>query len=158
LDFDDQSDLPPSTPPEGCPPDVAWDSVYARSKKEIEKHKWLESEKAGRDMGETAVRGWVQKHWDGYLRERWMEHLLGVCYWMELEHCDFGFLKREFPGDEVLLKTIVGKLKNGEENLDVIRWAGEIHLSLDPVLQILEALDVNSRRLRHQFDTQQPAS
>jgi len=30
--------------------------------KEIEKYKWIESEKAGRDLGDQAIIEWVQKH------------------------------------------------------------------------------------------------
>lgn len=29
---------------------------------EIQKHKWIESEKAGHDLGEEAVKDWVKKH------------------------------------------------------------------------------------------------
>jgi hypothetical protein len=138
--------------PSACPPDVAAKSVYIDSADEIDRHKWIVCQKAGRDLGEEAVRDWVRNHWGGYLRAKWMEHLQGVCYWMELDHGDFGLLKREFPVDADLLNVIVGKLKAGEENLDVIRWAIDSHLPLNPVIHILEALDVNSRRLVHQFD------
>ena len=30
---------------------------------EMEKHKWLESEKAGRDLGQKALLDWVDKHY-----------------------------------------------------------------------------------------------
>jgi hypothetical protein len=30
--------------------------------KEIEKHKWIESEKAGADLGNTAAMDWIKKH------------------------------------------------------------------------------------------------
>lgn len=29
---------------------------------EINKHKWIESEKAGHDLGEEAVKEWIQKY------------------------------------------------------------------------------------------------
>ena len=38
--------------------------------KEIEIHKWLESEKANRDLGEEAVKDWIEKH-AAEFRERW---------------------------------------------------------------------------------------
>lgn len=38
--------------------------------KEIEIHKWLESEKANRDLGEEAVKDWIKKH-AAEFRERW---------------------------------------------------------------------------------------
>lgn len=34
--------------------------------KEIERHKWLESEKAGRDLGEEAVIDWIMKYADRF--------------------------------------------------------------------------------------------
>ena len=30
--------------------------------KEIEKHKWIESEKAGTDLGDSAAMDWIKKH------------------------------------------------------------------------------------------------
>jgi hypothetical protein len=136
-----------------CPPHVTPLSIFVESKCEIDRHKWILSQQAGRDMGEEAVRDWIRTHWCVYLRSKWMEHLQGVCFWMELDQGDFGLLQREFPGDRGLLDTIVDKLKSGEENLDVLLWAIALQIPLDPVIQILEALDVNSRRLVHQFDS-----
>jgi ABC-type proline/glycine betaine transport system substrate-binding protein len=40
--------------------------------KEIEIHKWLESEKANRDLGEEAVKDWIEKHAEEF-RKRWEE-------------------------------------------------------------------------------------
>jgi hypothetical protein len=39
--------------------------------KEIMKHKWIESEKAGTDLGNSAVLDWVQKHAGEW--RRWRE-------------------------------------------------------------------------------------
>src|SRR5439155_7769089 len=58
-------------------------SVYAESEKEALRYKWIESEKAGRDLGDLAIRKWVQQHWWGYLRARWLEHLQGKRFWVE---------------------------------------------------------------------------
>lgn len=39
---------------------------------EIEKYKWIESEKAGRDIGwEHAEREWLKHHFPGWKRVRW---------------------------------------------------------------------------------------
>ena len=40
----------------------------------------------------------------------------------------------------------------GKENLHVILWAIDSNTPTEPVLNILKALDVNSRRLVHRFD------
>ena len=34
--------------------------------REIERHKWIESEKAGRDLGVDAVIDWIQKYADAF--------------------------------------------------------------------------------------------
>jgi len=127
-------------------------SVYAESEQEALKYKWIESEKAGKDLGEDAIRRWVRQHWWGYLRARWLEHLQGKCFWVELDRGDFGLLQREFHDNTLLLDRILDRLKSGQENLDIILWALKWGLPITPVLQILEALDINSRRLAHRFD------
>jgi hypothetical protein len=127
-------------------------SVYAESEQEALKYKWIESEKAGKDLGEDAIRRWVKQHWWGYLRARWLEHLQGRCFWVELDRGDFGLLQREFHDNTLLLDRILDRLKSGQENLDIILWALNWGLPITPVLQILEALDINSRRLAHRFD------
>ncbi|ROQ92094.1 hypothetical protein [Desulfosoma caldarium] len=35
---------------------------------EILKHKWIESEKAGRDLGQEAVFDWIEKYAEGFRR------------------------------------------------------------------------------------------
>jgi hypothetical protein len=96
----------------------------------------------------------VQAHWSGYLRARWLEHLQGKRFWVELDRGDFGLLQREFHANALLLDRILDRLKAGQENLNIIVWAQDWGLPIHPVLQILEALDINSRRLAHRFDPQ----
>lgn len=127
-------------------------SVYTACQVEIDRYKWIESERAGCDQGEAAVRKWVTKHWNGYLRSCWLEHLQGRRFWVELDRGDFGLLQRAFFDEQVLLDRIVDRLKAGQENLDIICWARQFHLPIDRVLAILEALDINSRRLSHKFE------
>jgi len=128
-------------------------SVYADCELEAQRFKWIESEKAGRDLGEAAIRRWVKDHWWGYLRARWLEHLQGKRYWVELDRGDFGVLQREFRGSSLLLDRILDRLKAGQENLDIILWADAWNVPVEPVLSILEALDINSRRLCYRFDS-----
>ena len=129
-------------------------SVYADSEQEALQYKWIESEKAGCDLGEEAIRRWVKCHWWGYLRARWLEHLQGKRFWVELDRGDFGILLRAFQDDSLLLDRIVDRLKAGQENLDILLWALDWGIPMPSVRQILEALDINSRRLAHRFDPQ----
>jgi hypothetical protein len=125
--------------------------------KEAERYKWIESEKAGCDLGEGAIRRWVQQHWWGYLRARWLEHLQGKRFWLELDRGNFGLLQRRFIDRQPLLDCILDRIKAGQENLDIICWAHDWNITIGPVLEILEALDINSRRLAHRFDDPRPA-
>jgi hypothetical protein len=126
-------------------------SVFVEGEKEALRFKWIESEKAGRDLGEDAIRRWVKDHWWGYLRARWIEHLHGLRFWMELDRNDFGLLLREFTSHELLLDRILDRVKSGQENLDIILWAQDWRMPTDDVLHILERLDINSRRLVCKF-------
>ncbi len=128
-------------------------SIYEESEKEAQQFKWIESEKAGCDQGDGAIRRWMQQHWWGYLRARWLEHLHGKKFWVELDRGDFGLLHRRFQDQALLLDRILDRLKAGQENLDIIRWALDWGLALDRVREILEALDINSRRLACRFES-----
>jgi hypothetical protein len=127
-------------------------SIYEDCERETDRHKWIESEKAGQDLGEVAVRQWVKHHWSGYLRARWLEHLQGKIFWTELDRGDYGLLTRRFEDRHNLLNHIVDRLKTGQENLNVIVWAIDVKLPMAEVLEVLTALDINSRRLSHRFD------
>jgi hypothetical protein len=117
---------------------------------EAQRFKWIESEKAGRDLGESAIRRWVREHWHGFLRARWLEHLQGRAFWIELDHNDFGLLQRAFR-DSLLIDDILRMLKAGKENLNVLNWAIDNDQPMEEVLEILETLDINARRIECNF-------
>lgn len=127
-------------------------SVYEECEQEIQRYKWIESERAGRDLGEDAMRRWVKEHWWGYLRSRWLEHLQGARFWVELDRGDFGLLLSRFKENTLLLDRILDRIKTGQENLDIIQWALIWGIDTRALIEVLEALDINSRRLAHRFD------
>ena len=46
--------------------------ILRSQQEEIKKYKWIESEKAGRDIGwERAAREWLQNYFPGWKRHRW---------------------------------------------------------------------------------------
>ncbi len=114
---------------------------------EAEKHKWIESQKAGHDLGEAALRDWSRRYWWRWCRDRWIEHLNGDRFWSELDQQDFGLLKRNFHSNVELVQAISARIKTGGENLDIIQWAQATHQNFDEVMEILKLLDINSRRL-----------
>jgi hypothetical protein len=126
-------------------------SIWDDSRREIDCHKWIESQRVGYDVGEIAIREWIRQHWRDYLRAKWLEHLQGKAYWIELDRDDFGLLEHKFQDRPLLLDRVLDRLKSGQENLEVILWAIDFHLPIDDVLAILLALDINSRRISYQF-------
>jgi hypothetical protein len=128
-------------------------SLYEDSENEIRCYKWIESEKAGRDLGVSAEQRWVKEHWWGYLRTRWVEHLEGKRRWKELG-VGFGLLRNRFDDNTLLLDRILDRFKAGKENLDIINWALDWGIPVEPLIQILEAIDINSCRLAHRYHNQ----
>lgn len=126
-------------------------SIYADSEQEANAYKWIVSQRAGRDLGDEAIREWVKLHWWGFLRARWIEHLQGKRFWLELDRNDFGLFLREFHENRPLLDELLDLLKNGAENLTIINWALEGCKPMEEVHRILAAIDMNSRRLKCQF-------
>jgi hypothetical protein len=126
-------------------------SVYDEGAAAAARHKWIESEKAGYDLGERAIHHWVREHWNRLVRSLWLEHLNGQRFWTELDHDDFGLLQGAFH-DSALIRPILDRLIAGHENLNIILWAQEKRLPMPDVLAILESLDINSRRLEFKVD------
>jgi hypothetical protein len=126
-------------------------SLHRCGEEEAQRFKWIESEKAGHDLGENAIRLWICRHWNSFLRQRWLEHLQGKAFWVELDHRDFGVLRTSFA-DSGLIDPIIEHFKKGRENLDILLWAMQEKLPMDEVRKILTTLDVNSARIQCQFD------
>ena len=118
-------------------------SLHAAAEAEAHRHKWIESQRAGRDLGEAALRHWVREHWGGFLRRCWIEHPEGHAYWIELDRGDFGLLLRRLRGSW-LLDEVLRRIEAEGENLGILCWCHECRLDRDEieeVLAILEALD-----------------
>ena len=128
--------------------DVA--SVQDEGEREALAYKWIVSQQANRDMGDSAINQWVKVHWQGFLRARWFEHIQGARYWQEFDSTAYGLLNREF-NDRLLLELILDRLRTGQENLDVIQWAIGWKPPMASVLEILEILDINSCRISCRF-------
>lgn len=122
-------------------------SLLGVARLEAERHKWLESEKAGCDLGEEAIRDWSRRHWRRWLRERWIEHLNGERRWDELSESDFGLLQRAFHPNVDLVAGVVERIKAGGENLDILRWVVQLEGNVSDAIEILARLNINAARL-----------
>jgi len=132
---------------------MAHESLFLEAVAEAERHKYLESERVGRDIGTDAIDDWQRRHWTLWLRHRWLEHLLGIRCWEELDAGRFGRLRSLFPDHEALLAEIADLVRRGAENADILWWAAKTHLSELPLVEsILTEVRINEIRCsRHCF-------
>jgi hypothetical protein len=121
--------------------------VYEEADKAIQQHKWLRSEKAGRDVGVDATRDWVDSYWPTFYRSRLVQHLRGEAFFDEFEPECFGILSVGFGDVAGLLNAVLQRIKEGAENLDLLRWGLQEHVPLHPLMQVLIAANINGRRL-----------
>ncbi len=132
--------------------------LFEAAATEAHRHKWIESEKAGYDLGDKAIEAWYSEFWRGFCRECYIEHLGGKTFWTELDSGDFGLLRHQFHDNMNLVEQIVEIFKKGGENLDVVQFAISNNLDIQEVLDLLKVLDINARRIapavdisKHQF-------
>jgi hypothetical protein len=121
--------------------------LYDEARRAIEAHRWIESEKVGRDLGGGAERDWVHRHWRHFFRLRFVEHLRGRAFYEELGGDCFAVASERLSVEERLLDRVLEKIGQGAENLDVLCWAIREQQPTGPVLAILRAVDMNGRRL-----------
>ena len=137
----------------GAPPGVLILNLFEEASKEAYRHKWIESERAGHDLGDGAIEDWYRRFWNKFVRERWIQHIRGEVFWPELDNSDFGIVKMEFNDCQEELEEILVILEKGGENLDIIQWAIETKDDMSTVMQILGRLDLNSHRLMSKLDS-----
>ena len=117
-----------------------------RAQAEARRHRWLESEKVGHDLGDAALRDWRRRHWCSFRRQRWLEHIEGRVFWDGFEEGQFGILaSSDLSCAQELLEQVVERLRAGDENLDIIAWAFEAGHDVADVVDILDRLDVNAQ-------------
>lgn len=129
------------------PPAEECVSLFEASALEAHRHKWIESEKAGYDLGDDAIAEWYKIFWRGMCRECYVEHLSGEKYWIELDSNDYGLLHHQFHENMELVSWIIEIFKKGGENLDVVTYAVSHNYDVTEVLNLLEILDINARRI-----------
>ncbi len=138
------------------PAGVQVESVFDAASGEAYRHKWIESERAGYDIGDKAIEDWHRRYWHRFIRERWIQHIRGQVFWRELDNSDFGILHREFDDCRELADTIVAMLEKGGENLEIVQWATDTGQDMEAVLHILSRLDLNGHRLASALDSTGP--
>ena len=122
-------------------------SVYEEARREAERHKWIESERQGRDLGDLAIREWYRRYWPHYCRHRRLEHIRGMLLWREFGDEAFGCLYSLIVTGDLLADRVLDRVDAGHENLCILNWALEWGLQIARVIDILEQIDVNRARL-----------
>jgi len=125
---------------------VRQESLFRKSQREAEQHKYLESQKAGRDLGASTIEDWQRRHWTLWLRHHWVEHLLGKACWEEFGPAYFGRLRTLFASHQRLLNEVVTKVRRGAENIDVLCWAATEGRDMGTVVRMLVELRLNEIR------------
>jgi hypothetical protein len=82
------------------------DELIRSQREEIEKYRWIESEKAGRDIGwKRASEEWKQKHFSGWkrtIRERGLEPSLFEILWSQQEEIEtYKWIESEKNGRDI---------------------------------------------------------
>src|ERR1700722_4069778 len=121
-------------------------SIYEEGLREAQRHKWIESQKQGRDLGDQAIRDWYRKYWRAYCRHRRIEHLRGRKRWAEFDDEPFGKIDALIASGDCLVDRVLDRGYPGHESLDIINWAIDWGLPADRVVDILAQLDVNRAR------------
>ena len=122
-------------------------SLHAVSIEEACKHKWIESEKQGRDLGHDAIREWYCKYWLKYCRDRRIEHVIGHQRCQEFEDGPSYLILDLLQTNDLLVQLILDRLSQGWENLDVIVWGTNWGLPMERIHEILLELNINCARM-----------
>jgi len=122
-------------------------SLYEEAVREAERHKWIESQKHGRDLGEIAIREWYRVYWHRYCRYKRMEHLGGRRRWREFPDEQFGHLYSLIVAGDPLVDLVLDRVYSGQENLEILNWAIDWGMPVQRVVDILAEIDVNRARL-----------
>jgi hypothetical protein len=121
--------------------------VYEEADRAIQEHKWIASEKAGRDLGVEAKRDWIEHHWHAFYRSRLVEHLCGETFFDEFDVECFGIFSGPLEEVADLLDLVLRRIREGAENLDLLRWGCQEHVPYKQLLQVLIAANLNGHRL-----------
>lgn len=126
-------------------------SLTGHAIQELERHRWIESQKYSRDVGYDAYNDWLDHCWKGWTRAKLMEHLYGWRCWGAFDEADYGLFTRSTIDHHVRRETLekVGELlAHGGENLDVINWAVTTDQDLEAIMWLLDRIDINAKRHR----------
>lgn len=128
------------------------ESVFEAAFLEARRHRWIESQNAGRDLGDQVFHDWYRRFWWAFLRYRHVEHLLGERAWLEFDVASFGILQKSSGWDGPLAQEIIELYRTGWENLNIIEHALSREYPMGEVHNCLVTINMNDARLNPQFN------
>jgi hypothetical protein len=128
------------------------ESLFEAAFLEARRHRWVESQNAGRDLGDPVFRDWYHRFWWAYLRYRHVEHLLGERAWLEFAASSFAVLQRSPHWETPLAQEIIELYRTGWENLNIIDHALQRAYRMDEVCDCLASINMNDARMDPQFN------
>uniref|UniRef100_A0A7C2NUY7 Uncharacterized protein n=1 Tax=Schlesneria paludicola TaxID=360056 RepID=A0A7C2NUY7_9PLAN len=122
-------------------------SLYDEALAEALRHKWIESQKQGHDLGDAALKDWFRRHWLPFCRECRLQHIEGLRKWQEFAEHEFGQVYQLILEGDLLLDRILDRMEHGSDNLEIINWGLAWGLPMPRVRYLLELIDINRARL-----------
>lgn len=122
-------------------------SVIEEAWLEAHKHKWIESQKRGYDLGEAAIRDWFQRYWNVFWKRKFVQHLHGQVFWEEFSSDKFGLLETFPLHQDHSYQFVLDLFYDGTENLFILNTALTTGLPMDAVRRMLQLIDMNNCRV-----------
>ncbi len=114
--------------------------------------RYIEEFAAQNDQSHSdAAEDWLTRFYKGWARARLLEHYYGWRCWSAFGDDNFALFRRSsllHHVEESILEEVAERLASGGENLDIIDWAMSDDRELDPILWLLDRVDINAQRQR----------
>ena len=114
---------------------------------EANRHKWIESQKLGYDLGDGALREWFETYWEIFCRRKWLQHLFGEVQWSEFRRDKFDVIRSPSTHDDTVHRFVLNLAHDGMENLVMLNHAMDTKFPMSTVREILDTIDVNEAHI-----------
>ena len=123
-------------------------SVYVQALQAAKKHRWIESERQRRDLGDEALKDWNEQHFKRFGRWCHWQHLIGKQFFHEFPDSHFNTVPAKQPIEmNTIERTVIHCFWDGLENLNIFDFAHGCGLPGEQVIVVLATLHINESRL-----------
>ena len=123
-------------------------SVYDQAWQAAEQHKWIESERQRRDLGQAAIDDWDERFFKRFGRWCHWQHLIGKQFFHEFPDSHFNTVPAKQPTEmNTIERTVIHCFWDGQENLNIFDFTHKCGLSGEQVTSVLATLHINEARL-----------